>query len=166
VENPLISTTSALSPSLPARFSVHQHARLYRIAEYRYFVIDHETELIGASVPAGYAVAGTDAINVRQNGTEAVHGEVGEIVVSSRYLAMGYWNHHEQTAQKFAFKPDGTRLFHTGDLGTISREGVLRHIGRQDWLVKILSNRVELTEIETTLRLHPGVRDSCVVAQT
>jgi long-subunit acyl-CoA synthetase (AMP-forming) len=94
-----------------------------------------------------------------------VNGEAGEIVVRSRYLAMGYWNRPEETAKRFTFEADGTCLFRTGDLGKIRGDGILEHIGRQDWLVKILGNRVELTEIEATLRLHEGVRDACVVTQ-
>jgi amino acid adenylation domain-containing protein len=133
---------------------------------YRYFVIHHDTELPNGSVPAGYAVAGTKAMIVSESGTEAPTGQTGEIVVSSRYLAMGYWNRPEETAKKFTFAADGTRLFRTGDLGTIRGDGILEHIGRQDWLVKILGNRVELGEIEATLRLHEGVRDACVVAQS
>jgi len=132
---------------------------------YRYFVIDHETELPCSSVPAGYAVAGTDAVIVGDSGREAMNGEVGEIVVRSRYLAMGYWNRPEETAKKFAFNADGTRLFRTGDLGTIRGDGILEYIGRRDWFVKILGNRVELNEIEASLHLHPDVRDACVVVQ-
>lgn len=132
---------------------------------YRYFVIDHDTELTSGSVPAGYAVADTNTMIVCEDGAEAVNGEAGEIVVRSRYLAMGYWNRPEETAKKFTFEADGTRRFRTGDLGIIRDGGILEHIGRQDWLVKILGNRVELPEIEATLRLHEGVRDACVVTQ-
>ena len=132
---------------------------------YRYFIIDHETELPCGSVPAGYAVAGTDAVIVGDSGREVVNGEVGEIVVRSRYLARGYWNRPEETAKKFAFNADGTRQFHTGDLGTIRNDGILEYIGRRDWFVKILGNRVELNEIDATLHLHPDVRDACVVVQ-
>ena len=135
------------------------------VPTYRYFIIDHETELPSGSVPAGYAVAGTDAIIVGNSGSEAVNGEVGEIVVRSRYSAMGYWNRPEETAKKFASDADGTRLFRTGDLGTIRNDGILEYIGRQDWFVKILGNRVDLNEIEATLHLHPDVRDACVVVQ-
>jgi amino acid adenylation domain-containing protein len=132
---------------------------------YRYFIIDHETELADGSIPAGYAVTGTDAVVVGDNGRESVNGEAGEIVVRSRYLALGYWNRPEETAKKFLFNADGTRWFRTGDLGRIRDDGILEFVGREDWFVKILGNRVELEEIEAVLRAHPDLRDACVVLQ-
>jgi acyl-coenzyme A synthetase/AMP-(fatty) acid ligase/acyl carrier protein len=132
---------------------------------YRYFVIDHETELADSSIPAGYPGTGTDAVVVTDNGIESSNGETGEIVVRSRYLALGYWNRPEETAKKFSFNADGTRSFRTGDLGRIRGDGVLEFVGRRDWFVKILGNRVELEEIEGILRGHEDLRDACVVLQ-
>jgi acyl-coenzyme A synthetase/AMP-(fatty) acid ligase/acyl carrier protein len=132
---------------------------------YRYFIIDHETELADGSIPAGHAVTGTDVVVVGDNGRESVNGEAGEIVVCSRYLALGYWNRPEETAKKFLFNADGTRSFRTGDLGRIRGDGILEFVGREDWFVKILGNRVELEEIEAMLRAHPDLRDACVVLQ-
>jgi amino acid adenylation domain-containing protein len=130
---------------------------------YRYLVIDHDTELADGSIPAGHAVTGTDAVVVGDNGSESNNGEAGEIVVRGRHLALGYWNRPEETAKKFLFNADGTRSFRTGDLGRIRADGILEFLGRRDWFVKILGNRVELEEIETMLRSHQDVRDACVV---
>ena len=44
-------------------------------------------------------------------------------------------------------------------------DGILEFLGRRDWFVKILGNRVELEEIEAMLRRHQDVRDACVVLQ-
>lgn len=132
---------------------------------YRYFVIDHETELPGGLVPAGYEVPGTETIIVGDDGKPAENGEIGEIVVRSRYVALGYWNRPEETAKRFEMDGNRTRLFRTGDVGTIHNDGLLEHLGRKDWLVKILGNRVEPNEIEAILRLHPDVRDVCVAVQ-
>jgi acyl-coenzyme A synthetase/AMP-(fatty) acid ligase/acyl carrier protein len=130
---------------------------------YRYFIIDHESELADGSIPAGHPVPGTDAVVVGDNGGKSINGEAGEIVVRSRYLALGYWNRPEETAQKFSFNADGTRSFRTGDLGRIRGDGILEFVGRRDWFVKILGNRVELEEIESILRAHQDLRDACVV---
>ncbi len=130
---------------------------------YRYFIIDHDTELADGSIPAGYAVMGTDSVVVGDNGRESNNGEPGEIVVRGRHLALGYWNRPEETAKKFLFNADGTRSFRTGDRGRIRADGILEFLGRGDWFVKILGNRVELEEIETMLRSHEDVREACVV---
>jgi amino acid adenylation domain-containing protein len=132
---------------------------------YRFFIIDHETELAAGSIPAGHAVPATDAVVVGDNERRSINGEAGEIVVRSRYLALGYWNRPEETAKKFSFNADGTRSFRTGDLGRIRGDGILEFLGRRDWFVKILGNRVELEEIEAMLRAHPDLRDACVVLQ-
>lgn len=132
---------------------------------YRYFIIDHETELPGNTIPAGHPVNGTDSVIVGDNGIEAKNGEVGEIVVRSPYLAAGYWKRPDETAKRFGFDAEGKPVFHTGDLGVIRADGLLEHVGRRDWFVKILGNRVELGEIEASLRLHPEVLDACVVMQ-
>jgi amino acid adenylation domain-containing protein len=132
---------------------------------YRYFVMNHQTELPGGLVPAGYAVPGIETVIVGDDGKRVAKGEIGEIVVRSRYLALGYWNRPEDTVERFEIDGHGTRRFRTGDLGTIRDDGLLQHIGRKDWLIKILGNRVELYEVEAILRLHPDCRDVCVIAQ-
>jgi acyl carrier protein len=110
-------------------------------------------------------VPGTDALVVDDEGRESVIEATGEIVVRSRYLALGYWNRPEETAKKFSFNSDGTRSFCTGDLGRMRGDGVLEFVGRRDRFVKILGNRVELEEIEARLRAHQSLRDACVILQ-
>lgn len=128
---------------------------------YRYFVIDKQT-ILPAVVPAGYAVPGIETIIVGADGSPVENGHEGEIVVRSKYLALGYWNRPAETSERFSMHEDGSRAYHTGDLGKLRDDGVLEHTGRKDWLIKILGNRVELTEIENTLRLHPDIRETAV----
>ncbi len=129
---------------------------------YRYFVIDKHTLLPDDIVPAGHAMPGIETIIVDGDGEKVVDGQSGEIIVRSRYLALGYWNRPQETAEKFSTHDDGTRIYRTGDLGRMRADGVLEHTGRKDWMVKILGNRVEVVEIENILRLHPDVRDTAV----
>jgi non-ribosomal peptide synthetase component F len=87
------------------------------------------------------------------NSQPVPRGEVGEIVVRSRYVANGYWRNPELTAERFSPDLDGkgTRLIRTGDLGRINAEGLLEFHGRKDDRIKIRGNRVELVEIEQAL---------------
>jgi acyl carrier protein len=57
------------------------------------------------------------------------------------------------------------RLYKTGDLASITSDGLLLFHGRIDNQVKILGHRIELGEIESVLNTHPAVRESAVVAR-
>jgi amino acid adenylation domain-containing protein len=132
----------------------------------RYF-IDHNTEIPGDTVPVGYPDQDTQVLLLDDDGQPVGVGRVGEIVVKSRYLALGYWRKRELTAATFLPDPRGgsERIYRTGDLGRLGPDGCLEHLGRKDFQIKLRGNRVELAEVELALRALPGVRDAVVVAR-
>lgn len=138
------------------------------IACYRQFFATHETEIKGDLVPIGYPVADKQVLLLDEQGQPTPPGEVGEIVVKSPYLALGYWDRPELTAQVFLPDPEGSpdRICHTGDLGRMDPDGCLYHLGRKDNQVKVRGQRVELGEIEATLHTHPAVKEVAVIAHT
>jgi len=75
----------------------------------------------------------------------------GELVVSTRQAARGYFEDPELTASRFPTL-DGVRWYRTGDLAYEDASGTFHHLGRIDNQVKILGNRVELEEVEAHLR--------------
>lgn len=89
-------------------------------------------------------------------------GMMGEIRVSSEYLAAGYWGQPDLTRAAFAELADGARVYSTGDLGRFDEQGWLWHHGRADRQVKISGQRIELEAIERALRLAPAVQDCAV----
>jgi amino acid adenylation domain-containing protein len=78
-------------------------------------------------------------------------GEEGELVVSTRQAARGYFEDPELTAARFPTL-NGERWYRTGDLAFEDASGTFHHLGRIDNQVKILGNRVELEEVEAHLR--------------
>ncbi|RCJ23039.1 non-ribosomal peptide synthetase [Nostoc sp. ATCC 43529] len=96
-------------------------------------------------------------------------GVIGEIYISGEGVVSGYLNHPELTAQKFIPNPfekaEGKRLYKTGDLGRFLPDGNIEFIGRRDYQVKINGYRIELEEIETVLKQHPGVKNAVVLAR-
>jgi acyl carrier protein len=92
---------------------------------------------------------------------------VGEIGVRSGYLSLGYWRRPDTTEAKFLPDPDGgdRRICRTGDLGRMSPDGCLEHLGRKDFQVKIRGLRVEVTEVERALRAVDSVREAVVLAR-
>lgn len=128
-------------------------------------VLDHDSEITGDRVPVGYPVEDTDVLLLDEAGVEVGAGDVGEIAVRSRGLAVGYWQQEELTRTKFRADPGGgdIRTYLMGDLGRLAPDGCLVHLGRGDSRVKIRGQRVELGEIETALRESGAVRQAAVV---
>ena len=134
------------------------------ISPVRQFPVTKHTVLTGNTVPAGYEVEGTEVLLWDQSGEEVPAGEVGEIVVRSQQVALGYWQQPTLTAQVFVEQGD-RRYFKTGDLGRFLPDGCLLHLGRQDFQVKIRGYRVEISEVEATLLSLEAVHEAVVVAQ-
>jgi len=129
--------------------------------------IDHQTEFNECHIPVGKAIADKEILLLDDSGKEVEQGQVGEIVVRSRYLSPGYWRKPE--LNNLVFKQDKTdgekRLYFTGDIGRLNAEGFLVPLGRKDFMVKIRGYRIELGEIEGTLSQHPAVKECAVVVQ-
>ena len=119
---------------------------------YRQFFINHETE-VGDSVPVGYPVYDKDVSIVDEQGNDLGFSRAGEIVVRSRYLALGYWKQREATRESFSSASDNTerRAYRTGDLGRMLPDGCLEYLGRRDSHVRIRGIGVDLTAVEMAL---------------
>lgn len=80
-------------------------------------------------------------------------GEVGELVVNSPLMSLGYLQRPAETATRFLADPFAAtgRIYRTGDRVYQSTDGLLHYVGRLDHLVKIRGYRVELPEIEAAL---------------
>lgn len=120
----------------------------------------------GGSIPIGRAVAGTQVYIVDQDGWPVPPGIPGELVVSGRAVANGYWNRPDLTAEKFhaaPWNPD-LRIYRTGDLAALRSDGVITFFGRIDTQVKVRGFRVELTEVEEAIKAVPGVAHVSVAA--
>ena len=57
----------------------------------RFYCMNHDTVTTGPIVPVGYPVEDKTILLLDDDGKEVEAGQVGEIVVMSRYLASGYW---------------------------------------------------------------------------
>ncbi|HEX6769274.1 MAG TPA: non-ribosomal peptide synthetase [Candidatus Binatia bacterium] len=129
-------------------------------------VVNHSFSFPSKGTPAGYNRGRKKVLLVDEDGKGVEAGAVGEIAVQSRYLAKEYWRHPELTKAKFLPVPDsrGERIYMTGDLGQFRPDGLLVHLGRKDFMVKIRGYRVELGEVERALLQHSDVKEAAVVA--
>ncbi|OUM60125.1 hypothetical protein PIROE2DRAFT_46524, partial [Piromyces sp. E2] len=98
-------------------------------------------------------------------------GVEGEIYIGGAGVGKGYLNNIELTNKKFIespFKPllkHSNKIYSTGDLGKWTEDGQIIYIGRSDFQVKINGQRIELSEIENTIKLYPDI-DYVVVIHT
>jgi amino acid adenylation domain-containing protein len=106
----------------------------------------------------GRAIPNVELLVVREDGTVAAPGEVGEIVARGSNISPGYWNRPEETAQ--AFGPLGYR---TGDLATADADGFLYIVGRKHDMLKVGGHRISANEIEARIAEHAAVADVAVV---
>ena len=130
-----------------------------------WLVADADTEVAGDIMPVGYARQGTEILLWDEAGRPVAGGEMGEIVLRSRYIAQGYWRRPDLTAERFLPDPagGGERLFRTGDLGRMLADGRLVHLGRNDQSVKVRGFRVEPSAVEAALMADPEIKEAVVV---
>jgi amino acid adenylation domain-containing protein len=127
-------------------------------------IIDGGYELSERLVPVGYADEDKEISIIDDAGCPAETGQIGEIVVTSRYLSPGYWKLPEENSQRFTFNIDrlGRSVYRTGDLGRLRQDGVLEYFGRKDSQVKVRGYRVELSAVEAALNALDAIKSSAV----
>lgn len=132
----------------------------------QYFV-NKETQLMGPAAPVGYPVEGLDIFLLNEKKLRVRRGEIGEIVIRSRYLFPGYWKRSASTREVLMADPQGgdRRLFYTGDLGCMLADGAYEYHGRKDFQFKVRGHRVQIDEVERVLKAVPEVHQAVVVAQ-
>jgi acyl-CoA synthetase (AMP-forming)/AMP-acid ligase II len=96
----------------------------------------------------------------RKDGEDAEVGEVGEIIVRSPGVAVGY--HGQQ--EKFAERMTADGFLRTGDLAHADADGFLYFHGRVDDMMNVGGENVYPQNVESLIRQYPGVADVAVVA--
>ncbi len=122
-----------------------------------------------SAIPIGKPMPGAAALVVDEQGRPCSPGQVGQILIRTRFRAHGYWHRPDLTGQVFVpnpFSKDPADLvYRTGDLARVLEDGNLVFLGRADQQLKIRGVRIEPAEIEALLRRHPAVREAAVTAQ-
>ena len=101
---------------------------------------------------------------VRSGTTEALPpGEEGEICLHGPAVMMGYLDQPEETAQALQVHPDGKTWLHTGDIGTMDRDGFFYFRLREKRMIKSSGMNVYPAQVEEQLYRHPEVQEVCII---
>ncbi|WP_138583747.1 non-ribosomal peptide synthetase, partial [Pseudoalteromonas sp. S2755] len=128
---------------------------------------------ISRGVPIGRAIDNIQLLILDPYLNLVPEGAVGELHIGGDGLARGYLNREELTAERFIANPfydrsqaaSSQKLYKTGDLARIRKDGEIEYQGRIDHQIKIRGLRIELGEIEHQLSGLECVDSSLVVAQ-
>ncbi|RYG18183.1 MAG: hypothetical protein EON96_05335, partial [Caulobacteraceae bacterium] len=118
------------------------------------------------TLPCGYVTPGRSVAVLDDEGRPTPVGEIGNVVIRSRQMALGAWQDGRLTPGPFLTAPDDpeSRVYTPGDQVRIRHDGLAEFIGRVDRQVKVRGMRADLGEVEAALRQHPDVADVAVVA--
>lgn len=120
------------------------------------------------AIPIGRPIANTTMYVLDRNLQPVPIGVTGDLYIGGEGLARGYLNRPELNAEKFirsSFGSERAWLYKTGDLARHRDDGNIECLGRTDTQVKVRGFRIELEEIECTLRQHPSVIDACATVR-
>jgi len=122
-----------------------------------------------AGICIGTPIANTRVYILNEQQMPCPLGVPGEIYIGGAGVTLGYLNRPELTTERFlpdAFSAMGdARMYRTGDRGRWLYNGMLEHLGRLDFQVKVRGYRIELGEIESVLADAPAVARAVVMAR-
>ncbi|QTL36672.1 non-ribosomal peptide synthetase [Pseudoalteromonas viridis] len=129
----------------------------------------HHTDPDWISIPYGKVMDNQSVYILDENLDAVPIGVPGELHLGGIGMAAGYFDRPGLTAEKYVPNPyarvPGERLYKTGDLAKYHDDGTVELLGRIDFQVKIRGLRVELGEIESTLKQHAYVQDAVAWVQ-
>ena len=160
----------ALSFELEKKYHKNMSAKLYNMygptettinATYRYC----DPSAMRSEVSIGRPIANTQIYLLNESFRPVPFGVRGEIFISGAGVSSGYFGDSNLSQSLFLpdpFKGGGQKMYKTGDYGRYLENGEIQFLGRNDQQKKLRGFRIEIGEIEQTLRSHPQVKDLAV----
>ncbi|WP_113675579.1 non-ribosomal peptide synthetase [Vallitalea guaymasensis] len=130
-----------------------------------YYEIEEINPLWG-SIPYGWSLTNQRVYVLDDQLQICPIWKTGKIYIGGIGLAKGYVNDEIRTSERFIIHPNThERIYDTGDLGRYISDGSIEFQGREDNQVKVQGFRIELEEIENTIKKHPMVKNIVVKAE-
>ncbi|OEH91667.1 long-chain-fatty-acid--CoA ligase [Bacillus solimangrovi] len=110
---------------------------------------------------AGHEIVGCQVRVVNDLGEEVPHDDkaIGEVVVRSNGVMVGYWKNDQATAETIK-----NGWLHTGDMGTIDEFGNVDIVDRKKDVIISGGENISSIEVEGVLYDHPNVLEAAVIA--
>jgi long-subunit acyl-CoA synthetase (AMP-forming) len=146
-----------VSGAAPIAVSTQEYFRSLGIEIYNVYGLSESSAAATFSKPSEFRI-GTAGKPVP--GSQVRIAEDGEILIKGPHVFAGYWKDEEAT--RAAIDPDG--WFHSGDIGTLSKDGFLSITDRKkDLLITAGGENVAPQVLEGMLKGIPGVANAVVV---
>lgn len=100
----------------------------------------------------------TEVRVIKEDGIEALPGEVGEIWIKSPGVSEGYWEKPQATAETFC-----NGWCKTGDLGKFDEDGFLSVAGRKKDMIRSGGENIYAAEIEDVFYRHEAIKAVSVI---
>ena len=112
----------------------------------------------------GMLLANTEARLVAEDGTDVAApddgaSEPGELLIRGPQVMAGYLNRPDATAEML----DADGWLHTGDVATVTHDGIFRIVDRLKELIKYKGYQVAPAVLEAVLLEHPSIADAAVI---
>lgn len=112
----------------------------------------------------GMLLANTEARLVAEDGTDVEApaegaSAPGELLIRGPQVMKGYLNRPDATAEML----DADGWLHTGDVATVTHDGVFRIVDRLKELIKYKGYQVAPAVLEAVLLEHPAIADAAVI---
>jgi acyl carrier protein len=112
------------------------------------------------SVPIGRAIDNNKVLILDSRRALQPYGAIGEICIVGKAVTRGYLN-GQDAGHGFVSSPydESNSMFCTGDMGRFLSDGNIVYEGRRDQQIKILGNRINISEIRKVALEVQGIRD-------
>jgi len=112
----------------------------------------------------GMLLANTEARLLAEDGSDVEApasgaSEPGELLIRGPQVMQGYLNRPDATAEML----DADGWLHTGDVATVTHDGVFRIVDRLKELIKYKGYQVAPAVLEAVLLEHPSIADAAVI---
>jgi acetyl-CoA synthetase len=113
----------------------------------------------------GHALPGYVAQVLREDGTEALPGELGALTLAAPFpcLARTVWGDHPRYVETYLKEFPGHYV--ASDAALFDADGQLWVTGRLDDVINVAGHRLGTMELEAALLTHPAVSEAAVVTQ-
>jgi len=114
---------------------------------------------IGIPLPSNYI-----KIVAQGSQEEVPYGEIGEICVCGPTVMQGYYKNPDETNLVLQEHKDGNIWLHTGDIGSMSKDGIITFVQRIKRMIISSGYNVYPQQIEQVIQQHEDVLKCTVVA--